>query len=159
MVLLLVAVGCIGVYLLLRKFKSLKVSRSSAVFISMVSSPAIVYASFYMKQALTGTGDGFVPVFFLAFSICVSVIGVIGLAMKGLLSVRERSIAQRFSGDAQLLLLARYAAVVMIVVFGLFAAYLLWPAGQAWTVGRLLFSVVALVGLIGALYAGGRLWR
>ncbi len=157
--LLLFAVGCIGVYLLLRTIKSLKASRSSAVFMSMVSSPAILYASVYTKQAITGIGDGFAPVFFLALSICLSVIGVIGLAMKGLLFVNERLLAQRYSGDAKPPLVARYAAVVMIVVFGSFAAYLLWPAGQAWTLGRLLFSVAAVVGFSGALYAGSRLWR
>lgn len=118
-----------------------------------------MYASFYIKQSLTGIGDGFAPVFFLAFSIFLSVIGVIGLVMKGLMSVKERSMAQRFSGDTQLLLVARYAAVVMIVVFGSLTAYLMWPDGQVWTTGRLLFSVVAVAGFIGALHAGGRLWR
>jgi hypothetical protein len=120
----------------------------------MVSSPVIVYASFFVKQAITGIGDGLTPVLFLVLSICPSVIGVIGLAMKGLLFVKER-----FSGNAQLLVVVRSVAVVMIVVFGFFAAYLLWSSGQIWTTGRLLLSVVAVVGFVGALYTLGRLWR
>ena len=143
----------------MRKLKRRGLSPSSAIFMSMVTSPAILYLSFYLKQTLTGKGDGFAPVLLLTVFICVALIGAIGLGLNGLLFLRMRVMTQDSDVYRRILAVARYAVLVMTIFFGSLAAYLIWPLGKLSTWGAFLGSAISLAGFIGAAYVAVRLWR